>query len=218
MNYHVVGIDLSLSRTGVAVFRGDDPGDPGQQKPTVSSIESHPKKSGTDRKTGKPAATLLDTQQRIRRLAGRIVTTAMGGWTEADGAPLFVVEQMFPTAERGVFDRGWLRGFVLDALVQRGFVVEVANTALKRYATGSGGTPRGANPKAGVLLAVSRMYPAAFITDDNEADAAVLGGMGCRALGFPREPSVQRAHPAALDSVDWPSDTASRSSRANPTE
>lgn len=218
MKYHVAGIDLSLSDTGVAVCRHDDNGEPGQMRPHVESIRSAPAKSGL--RDGKPYTTLWDTQQRIRRHAARIVLATSHGLTPGEGTqPVAVIEApMFggSAGERGVWDRAWLRGMVIDALLSRGWiVVEVAPTALKRYATGSGAARKGANPKAAVLLAVRDMFPSVFTDNDNEADALVLAAMGCRQIGAPREPSVQRCTPSALDSVDWPSDTASRNLRAN---
>lgn len=209
MTYHVAGIDLSLTNSGVAVLRGDQLGD----RPSVRNIKSAPAPSG--RRDGKPYATLLDRRNRIQSIAARVVTAAIAGYDPAvDDAPLFVIEDVLVLGENGgqsTIDRVWLFGLVVHLLFKHGIVVQVSTTTMKKYATGSGSTPDGAkSSKAAVLLAMPRMFPQVVVVDDNAADALALAAMGARASGFPREPSVQRVNPSALSVVDWPSDTARR--------
>lgn len=211
MTYHVAGIDLSLTNSGVAVLRGDDLGD----RPNVRNVLSSVTKTG--QKKGAAFATLLNRRDRIRLIAQRVVAAALAGYTDQDDAPVFVIESPFYGAGTGsasLTDRAWLFGLTVDALFKHGLVVEVATTTMKKYATGSGATPAGAkSSKSAVLLAIPRLFPQLVVTDDNAADALVLAGMGARALGHPREPSPQRVTPAALLAVEWPTNTQ----RRNPT-
>lgn len=209
MTYHVAGIDLSLTDSGVAVLRGDDLGG----RPYAVSVASSPAKTGT--KNGKPFASLLDRRDRIQRIVARVVTAALHGYDpEQDDAPLFVIEAPFYGASTGsaaLTDRAWLFGLTVHMLYKHGLVVEVATTTMKKYATGSGKTPVGSSSsKAAVLLAMPRMFPQIAVVNDNVADALALAAMGARALGEPREPSPQRVNPAALSTVEWPSRTARR--------
>ncbi len=209
MTYHVGGIDLSLTDSGVAVLRGDDLGD----RPYAVSVASSPIKTGT--KNGKPFATLLDRRNRIQSIVARVVTAALHSYDPAvDDAPVFVIESPFYGAGTGsasLTDRAWLFGLTCHMLFKHGLVVEVATTTMKKYATGSGATPAGAKTsKSAVLLAIPRMFPQLVVVNDNVADALALAGMGARALGHPREPSPQRVTPSALNAVEWPSNTARR--------
>lgn len=213
MTYHVAGIDLSLTHSAVVTFRGDDPGEPGQQKPRIRSVLSAPIKTG--RRDGKPFVTLLDRRNRIQQIVARVVDAALAGYDPAaDDAPLFVIEAPLygiqGSSSAALLERAWLFGLTCHVLFKSGIVVEVSTTTMKKYATGSGGTAAGSTSKAGVLLAMPRLLPAVYIDDDNEADAAALGLMGCRALDHPREPSPQRVTPAALSTVEWPTETARR--------
>jgi len=209
MTYHVAGIDLSLTNTGVAVLRGDQLGD----RPAVHNVLSSPIKTG--QRDGKGFSSLLDRRNRIQQIVARVAAHALAGYNpDEDDAPLFVIEAPFygaGTASASLTDRAWLFGLTCHVLFKNGLIVEVATTTMKKYATGSGATPSGAkSSKSAVLLAIPRMFPQVVVTDDNAADALALAAMGARALGHPREPSPQRVHPAALASVEWPSNTARR--------
>jgi len=206
MPYHFVGLDLSLTNTGVAVLRGDDlEGHPH----LLRNVRSAPEKTAV--KDGKSYAGLLDRRNRLRRIAGRIVAAALDGYDpEVDDAPVFAIELPLLLAKnggQGVLDRAGLFWLVTNALFNHGIVIEISTTTMKKYATGSGGTPKGQDSKAAILLAIPRMFPGVFVTDDNTADALALAAMVARALGSPREPSPQRVTPSALNAVEWPSNT-----------
>lgn len=209
MTYHVAGIDLSLTNSGVAVLRGDDL----DGRPFVRNISSDPVKTAT--KNGKPFASPLDRRNRIQSIAARVVMAALNGLDpENDDAPVFVVEDVLLIGSNGgqsVIDRVWLFGLVIHLLCKHGIVVLVATTTMKKYASGNGATPVGAkSSKSAVLLAMPRMFPQIVVVDDNAADALALAAMGARALDHPREPSVQRVTPSALNSVEWPTNTQRR--------
>lgn len=209
MTYHVAGIDLSMTNAGVAVIRGDLP------QPVIRNVLSAPAKTARNA-DGDLFAGLLDRRNRIQSIVARVVRAALEGYNaETDDAPLFVIEAPLYHAHAksgtsGQHDRAWLWGLTVHMLYKHGLVVEVATTTMKRYATGSGGTPKGSTSKAPVTAAMPRMFPGVWVTDDNAADALALAAMGARALGHPREPSPQRVYPAALDAVRWPTETMRR--------
>lgn len=205
MTHHVVGLDLSLTNTGVAVIRGDD-------QPRVRNILSSATGEIVD---GKRQVSLLERRNRLQGIAARALSFALDGHDPRyDDAPLFVIEAPLYVAPRagggaGQHDRAGLWWLIVHLAYKRGLVAEVAPTALKRYATG-----KGSGRKEGVLAALPHMFPGMFVDDDNAADALVLAAMGARAIGHPVEPSPQRVTPAALESVRWPTDTQRRSHAA----
>jgi Holliday junction resolvasome RuvABC endonuclease subunit len=197
MTWHCVGIDFSLTNSGVAVMRGD------RERPLLRNVLSGPSKSGD--RDGKPYATLLDRRNRHRAIASRIVEYALDGFNRDTDLGLAVIEAPFYAASgssgtAGQHDRAWAWGLIVDALFARGLVVvEVGNSALKKYATGDGHAS-----KETMLAVMPRLFPGVFIDDHNIADAAAALGMGCRALGHPVEPSPNRVTPSAMLKVDWP--------------
>lgn len=201
MTHHVVGLDLSMTNTGVAVIRG------GEAVRVRNVLSGPPEGPVVD---GRRQISLLARRNRLQSIAARVLTFALEGHDpEVDDAPLFVIEAPVyagMSASGSVHDRAGLWWLITHLAFKRGIVVEVSPTALKRYATG-----KGSGRKEGVLAALPHMVPGLFIDDDNAADAVVLAAMGARALGHPVEPSPQRVTPAALDSVSWPSGTARRS-------
>ncbi len=210
MTWHAVGLDLSLTNTGVAVLRGD------RERILLRNVLSSPNATGPrDPKTNRQTATLLDRRDRLQHAAARIIDAALTGYAEGDDPPLFVIEAPLyaapmktdpVTGERKAImgaghqhDRSGLWWLVTHILFKRGIVVEVSSTALKQYSTG-----KGSGRKAGVLAAMQFMFPGVLIDDDNLADAAVLAAMGARHLGHPVEPSSHRVSLAALENVAWP--------------
>lgn len=205
MSFHAVGIDLSLTNSGVAVLRDDRP-------VRVRNVRSSP---------ASKTPSLLDRRNRLQTIAAHVVTHALDGYDpETDDVPVFAIEaplyrapmkrgtdgQLRPVAGGGhAHDRAGLWWLVVHLLFKHGLVVEVATSSMKRYASGSG-----SGRKAGVLAAMPHMFPELFVDDDNAADALALAAMCARALGFPVEPSVQRVTPAALDAVTWPTNTQRR--------
>lgn len=144
----VVGLDLSLTGTGIAHMRGDQ---------AVTDTIEPPK----NRRTG-----LL----RLRWLRTELLALI--------GHPtLLVVEgPSYSSVGQGTHDRAGLYWLVLDGLWNRGIPVAVAPPAnVKKYATGAGGGKAGS--KDAVLLAAARRYPS-FTGDNNAADALWLAAMG----------------------------------------
>lgn len=211
---HIAGIDLSTTITGVMRIRTD--GTTPDMK--LTKINSSPVNSWLDEKDNKLKPSLLDRSKRLESIAARVVRAALEGYDPTvDDAPLFVIESPLynsslitdaegnkrPRPTGNQHDRSWVWGLIVHSLFKHGFVVEIAPTKLKSYATG-----KGTGRKVGVLGAMPFMFPdLPPILDDNLADAAVLAAMGARQLGVPVEPSPQRINPAAMNRVQWPSYT-----------
>lgn len=176
-----VGIDLSLTSTGIARIESDDP------IPWLATVTSN----------GTHDATLLERAERIEELTERIVHVVTN-----DGLPSLVVVEgpsYGQHRQSGQHDRAGLWWSVASALTRRGVaLVEVAPAARMKYATGVGNAKKDA-----VLAATIRRYRTAVITGNDEADALILAAMGARALGGPVETSLPERNRAAMDKVRW---------------
>lgn len=181
MQPRVIGLDLSLTSTGLA-DTGWQPGEP----IALRTIRT--------RKTG---GTLTDTR---KRLAGIVFEVADTISTGGPHPALIVMEgPSYGSAGAGTWDRAGLWWLVLDRLMKfYGDRVTIVPPALvKKYATGSG-----KGEKAAVCSAAGSRYGQTFATDD-EADAFVLAAMGLDHLGCPVV-EVPKAHRDALAKVAWP--------------
>jgi crossover junction endodeoxyribonuclease RuvC len=178
----IVGLDLSLTNTGVAII---------EQRPDVLAVDLHSVSS-----KGSQSDNLTERHNRLDGLRDRIM-----GYVGA--ADLAVIEQpAFSRTTGSQHDRSGLWWLVMDALHLWGdegpAVVEVTPGGLKKYATGSGSAG-----KDEVLLAVARRYPDIDVRTNDQADALVLAAMGARHLGHPID-DMPKAHLAAMDAVRWP--------------
>ncbi|MEV1168567.1 hypothetical protein [Nonomuraea sp. NPDC049784] len=179
--FHVVGLDLSLTATGMANGLG------------------WCEKVGRDGITNMPLRTKYRT---LNDLASRIIVIS-----SAEKADLVLVEKLVFNRQDGgrggAGERSYLyyrtMGIIADAGVP---IVEVPQGTLKTYALG-----KGSGTKAQVVDSIARRLPM-FITggDDNMADAATLAALGADHLGYPLA-DMPKAHRAALDKLTWPEAT-----------
>lgn len=175
----VLGIDPSLTGTGLALINTDDR--------LVAETWTIVTK-------GHHSDTLL---QRLDRL------DTIVDFVAAVDADLAVIEQSAYSRTAGhQHDRSGLWWLIIARLQPRIPVVEVPPTTRARYATGKGNAS-----KDTVLLEVARRYPHARPANNNEADALVLAAMGARHLGHPID-DLPKTHLAAMDAVHWPSTKA----------
>jgi crossover junction endodeoxyribonuclease RuvC len=180
----IVGLDLSLTSTGVALI------DTATGDVQVDRVTSK----------GRKDATLEDRHARLHNLRLDIcLKTAK--------ADLVVIEgPSFGQARQGgQHDRAGLWWIVVDWLKTpddaEGWgkrVVEIAPASRSKYATGKGNAAKDA-----VLAAVVRRYPQVEVSGNDEADALVLAAMGARHCGHPID-TLPKTHLAALDAVAWP--------------
>lgn len=187
----VVGLDLSLTATGIARV--------GWQENHSGSVGPAAVQLARIGEKGKATASLSERSLRLRKTAGQITQ-------QCAGASLVVVEgPTYSHAEAGTWDRAGLWWLVVARLTGAGItVVEADPTAVKTYALGKGaGAGTG---KDEVLAAVIRRYlPVVEVPGNNEADALVLAAMAARFLRRPIEPGgmLPATHTRALDRVRW---------------
>ncbi|MGR3875730.1 hypothetical protein ACUXZZ_45175 (plasmid) [Streptomyces graminifolii] len=176
---HVVGLDLSLTATGIA------------------STDGWTDVIGFKGRTSKETITNLPFPRRSRELQNLCALIVL-----QVGAPdLVVIER--PAVSRaggGAHERAWLWWETYRLLLAQDIPVGFLTTnQLKLYATG-----KGSGTKGPVIDAVARRWPDwATNGDDNRADAVVLMAAGRDRLGHPLA-TVPKAHRAAIDKADWP--------------
>lgn len=161
-----VGIDASLSRTGVAVY------DTGTGRFTIKSIPS----TNDD-------GTLEGRDSRILRISSSIVDSI------GDDVELVAIEgPAFSSSTGKVWDRAGLWWAIVRSFIVRGTsIMEIPPTSRAKYATGNGR----AN-KDTVLIAVTKAYPDADIKNNDEADALILCVMAARIHGYPVEETITK--------------------------
>lgn len=157
-SFTVVGLDLSLTGTGVA--RIDDYG----IHTTLIKL------------TGKKDDSLAMRAARLGILKHKIVDEI------PEGAFVVIEQPAYSQTGGSQHDRSGLWWLVLDHLSGYHQVVEVVPGTLKKYATGNGNAG-----KDNMLAAAIRRYPQAAAVDNNVADAVHLAAMGARFLGRPLE-------------------------------
>lgn len=178
MSRLVVGLDLSLTATGVATI--------------ANGI--------AETRTLKPAPKML-AHERLAWVVQEVWEYA--GRFQFDLVDLVVVEgpsygNQGSGRQSGHHERAGLWWLMTHTLWEHGsYTAVVPPAALKKYATGKGSAGKDA-----VLLATARRFPN-FAGDNNEADALWLAAMGADHLGEPVV-AMPAAHRAALDAVKWP--------------
>jgi crossover junction endodeoxyribonuclease RuvC len=171
----ITGLDLSLRDTGVAVIRTGN-----GQLPTVSVSRVRP----GDKRTGHPRLKYLYTEVRQR----------------AYGSDLIVVEG--PAFAQGTIQHTmggcwWIILHVVWLDNPDAEVVIVRPQELKQFATGR----MKADKDEVMAAAINRYRDHVTLTNNNEADALILGAMGAYQKGFPLA-TVPLDHAKAL--ANWP--------------
>ena len=177
-NSTVMGIDLSLTSTGVAFAQDGKITD-------LYRIKT----------TGKKGDTLAQRQKRL----GGIVQDVMG-WVEDHRPNLVVIESPSYGSQHGSqHDRSGLWWLVVDnILAQQVQVATVTPNGRAKYATGKGNASKDA-----VLATVIKRYTDVEVTGNDVADAVVLAAMGSRYLGLSMD-GLSQAHLDAMDGAAWP--------------
>jgi Holliday junction resolvasome RuvABC endonuclease subunit len=154
----VVGLDLSLTGTGVAV------------------IDEGGIRTSLIRSKGNAGASLFDRAVRLVELSQRITDLI-------PERALVVIEQPAYSQTGGSHhDRSGLWWLIVAYLHGTHRTVEVTPGTLKKYAAG-----KGTAGKDEMLAAAIRRYPSVAISNNNVADALHLAAMGARHLGQPIE-------------------------------
>jgi crossover junction endodeoxyribonuclease RuvC len=187
----IVGLDLSLTSTGVAHLA---------PRPSagvvLDRVTSEAPKTDRHPRTGnRLPPTLQQRDDRLDTLARQIVDLATG-------ADLVVIEAPAYSSKTGsMHDRSGLWWLVVNRLHRLDLrVVEVTSGGRAKYATGKGT----ASKDVVMLAAANRYRNLVEVTGNDVADALILAAMGARHLGQPIEDSLPQTHLAAMDNVAWP--------------
>jgi crossover junction endodeoxyribonuclease RuvC len=157
---HVVGLDLSLTSTGIACAHG------------ARTIES----------AGKKGATLAQRQQRLRHLRTQIIAgVALCAGQQRDPDLIVIEGPSYSSKNAGsAHERSGLWWLLIDVFTIRGWrVIEAAPSTRMKYATG-----KGMVAKELVFAAAIKRLPI-DVNNGDEADAAWLCAIGHALLGAP---------------------------------
>jgi len=180
---HVIGLDLSLTGTGVAVSRGDHND---VSLATISTRADNGSIAGFSTRCA-AIANMIDDHARSAGANPMSLAYAVEGLS---------LHSKSSSLDR-IFASWWM---ILAELRQLGWpepsIISPNERAM--YATGKGN----ANKEA-VLLASVRRYPLVDISDNNQADATVIMAMLRRHLGAPIEAPLPQTHLRALEKVRW---------------
>jgi hypothetical protein len=188
----IVGLDLSLTSTGVARLNLTE------TKPPRIDLDTYSSKPPPIRRgpKGKPLpATLNQRHRRLTQIRDALAQACAG-------ADLVLVEGPSLASRDGhAHDRSGLWWLVMEALHNMGpAVVEVPPSCRMKYATGKGM----ASKDVVMLAAANRYRDLVEVTGNDVADALLIAAMGARHLGRPIESSLPQTHLAAMDNVHWP--------------
>jgi len=208
MQWHVIGIDPSMTGTGVAVLR---PGAP--FRPILELVKTDPVK------VPKGVDATIPQLYRLRRIVSTVKRIALTGREPGDHTCVVIEGTAYVHEQQQHQDtRAMLRGILLDVMERQGRPDQEAGTlgatiivppkSLKRYVARDGSASKEYMKQRARDYAFPGIdfTPTARSTamDDNLVDAYGLAAMACRVLGSPVEPSPQRVDPGALTGVWWP--------------
>ncbi|AEQ21075.1 RuvC-like resolvase superfamily protein [Rhodococcus phage E3] len=177
----VVGIDPSLTKTGIALLGGDH---------------------GKFMKVGSVGSVTTDSwdlrYRRLEGLADRVVQQAVydHAWPH-----LVVMEgPAYDTKGVGKFDSGGLWWLIYGLLKSNGADILIVTPKQRaKYATGNGNSHKDI-----VVTDAVRRYPQYDFRGNDEADALILAAIGRRLLGDPVEESLPKTHLDALKLIKLP--------------
>lgn len=174
----VVGVDHSISRTGLAVIRDD-------HDPELISIAS----------SGKDTDPRIVRGRRMREVRDAIMDQV------PRAAALAVIEGMsfghnYPGQDR-IHHLWWLLADAFDAL--RIPLAVIPPTTLKKFAADHGFATK---PKMRAALSV--MWPGLHIPNHDAGDALAAATAGAQHLGMQMRYLVLERHRLALSKIEWP--------------
>jgi crossover junction endodeoxyribonuclease RuvC len=176
----IVGLDLSLASTGIAIHYGEG-------SPLTQRVRS----------TGKAGATWEQRASRLRRIVRDILEYI-------PPESLVIVEgPSYASSGAGTHDRAGLWWEVYIHLANIGCtIIPVSPAQRMKYATGKGGGKDAG--KDNVLAAAIRTYPFLDITGNDIADAVIFMAIGCRLTGQPLEESLPKNRLEAMNKIELP--------------
>jgi Holliday junction resolvasome RuvABC endonuclease subunit len=171
----IMGLDLSLSATGLAVRKPDG-------RVHIRTIVTYP-----------------DT---LRERRHHIIAEDILSFVDPNNTIVVTERRIKPQEERTItaMELARVDAVVLYWLWRMGCIrVDVSPQTVKVYATGSG---RASKP-AMVAAALGRLGHVTYVADDNQADALWFMAMGCAQYGEPLV-ALPAKNTRAMDSVTWP--------------
>lgn len=173
----VVGIDLSLTATGLASIE------------TIADVAAVTTKVV---KTKVDTGTLHSRHNRLETIASAVVQFSKA-------ADLAVLESpSYSSGGRGTWDRAGLWWWVVSVLMLTGVpVAQVSPKSRAKFATNNGNAGKGAT-----AVAIGRLWPDVQLQDDNDSDALVLATMGALHLGL-TVPFKPWQH-GEVAKIEWP--------------
>ena len=170
----VIGLDLSLTNSGVAVL-GEDATELYRIPSSSPKVES--------------------LQSRMERFDLILLK-----FPRIHPGDLVVIEQpAFSRTNGKHHDRSGLWWFAVDLAQQsQADLVEVPPSTLKKYVTGKGSCGK-SEVMAAMIRRMADLHPGIVIHDDNEADALALAALGARLLGHPVDGNLPKVNLASFD-------------------
>jgi len=180
----IVGLDPSLTSTGIAVHRD------------ANDIRTH-----RIRSTGKKDATWDDRALRLAWIVAQTIDVIPNDATVIMEAP------SYGSVGGAQHDRSGLWWSLFRTLTDHGCtIIPVTPSQRMKYAVGKGGG-KGCD-KDNILAAAITRYPDLGITGNDIADAVIFMAIGCRLTGNPLEASLPKTHLDALAKISLPERTA----------
>lgn len=179
----VIGIDVSLTSTGIAIVHRD-------LRAAADTIETK----------GHRGDTVSDRFARLMRIDNAVADWIYGGPLNASCSPtLTVIEAPVSVRHPGgsTWDRAGLWWSIVRTALACGPVATVSPTTRAKWATGKGNAD-----KAAVAAFMTRYAPNVPIGNSDEADALALAYMGAQKLGWLH--ATGGIQYAAIDAVQWP--------------
>lgn len=172
---HVLGIDASLTATGLCRVIIESIGDPVNQPPIIEVCTLS---------TFKPR---LKTKREYSVRVSHVIDQIEGAF---EGIDLVCMEDLAYGAKgEAVWVLPWIFGRIIDLCERHDKELIVVSTSqVKMYATGKGNAK-----KEVATLATVQRFPGVEIANNNEADALIVAAIGCRHLGVPFD-TMPKAH------------------------
>jgi len=183
---NILGLDLSLTATGIAIVRTGD----GDNHHYRTELIKEPSKQAK-----------WPDRDRIRWMIDQIIIVPEAALGPDEVWDLAVVEGLAYSRITGhATTRAGLWWLATENIDMSGFPLAVMGpTSRAKYATGKGNAA-----KADVMREVARRFPH-FHGGEDEADALVCAAAGADHLGHPIA-AMPATHRAALAAVEWPTD------------
>lgn len=185
-----VGLDLSLTSTGLAMFYPDGNNDvyttlvPSKPKATGPAVEKRGKLVRTE--------TYADKLRRFQAIAAVIRDQI------AYGATVYIEGPSYASVGQATHDiaGSWWNTYRMLSEEMGCLVHVIAPSIVKQYATGKGNAAKDV-----VMAAVIKRYPDIDILNNDVADATALLALGLRLNGLPLEDDLPATHLKALEKL-----------------